>query len=108
MTTTCGEKTMFSAKSVAGKPLSVLTIVCAIAAPGLAPAAFANDVRPSSEQADVVGTPEFYQDLCAAQIDLGNDGDDWMDALDGCVVLRKQLENLRKGIKPGPKRAAKL
>ncbi len=108
MTTTCNEKVRFSAKSGAGKPLSVLTIVCAIAASGFATAAVANDVSSGSEQRDRVGTPEFYQELCAAQIDLGNDGDDWLDALDGCVVLKKQLESLRKGIKPDQKRAAKL
>lgn len=43
--------------------------------------------------------PKYYENLCVAEIDLGNDGDDWMDALAACRDLAKRLKQLEHNAK---------
>ncbi len=49
-----------------------------------------------STGANTKSLPAYYEDLCAKQIDLGNDGDDWMDALEECEKLAQRLKQLEK------------
>lgn len=49
--------------------------------------------------------PAYYEDLCAKQIDLGNDGDAWMDALEECEKLAKRLKQLEKTKKDDAQRS---
>ena len=43
--------------------------------------------------------PKYYENLCVAEIDLGNDGDDWRDALAACRDLAKRLKQLEDSAK---------
>ncbi|MEM1198089.1 MAG: hypothetical protein AAGI06_02160 [Pseudomonadota bacterium] len=58
--------------------------------------AHAEGEQAQSKRANTQSLPAYYEDLCAKQIDLGNDGDDWMDALEECEKLAKRLKQLEK------------
>ncbi len=56
--------------------------------------AHAEGKQAQSSGANTQSLPAYYEDLCAKQINLGNDGDDWMDALEECEKLAKRLKQL--------------
>ncbi len=47
---------------------------------------------------DARNMPAYYEDLCVAQIDHGNDGDEWLDALDDCRQLALRLKQLEETV----------
>ena len=78
------------------KPMSTAIAALLVAAVTAPLPALAQGAHALSTTENSKSLPAYYEDLCAKQIDLGNDGDDWMDALEECEKLAKRLKQLEK------------
>ena len=70
-----------------------------LAAASLSAPALAQGPQALATPEDSADLPAYYENLCVAEIDLGNDGDDWMDALEACRKLALRLKQLEQNAK---------
>ncbi len=78
------------------------SIACAVVlAAALGPSvALGHEVQQPAASDHSEHMPAYYENLCVEQIDLGNDGDDWMDALGACRQLAQRLKQLERKTRP--------
>ena len=70
---------------------------CLLMGLALVPSAgFAHDAQEKTPSIGAGNTPAYYENLCVAQINHGNEGDEWLDALGRLPAIGSEIEEVGK------------